>query len=239
MAALALAAATAALALAGPHPVTAATASVQVVQAPSAQCAAQAAVTYCFFPASVTVAPGDAVTWTNTTNTKHTVTECTPSSSATTCPNGAGTGSDHFGHDLGPGNGSYSTQLSNPGTYYYYCSIHTYMHGMVTVSAPSPTGTPIPLTPAPGTTPPTTPTPLATPSPTPSPTATPSPSPPPSDTTSSSPTTSSTPDAGTTAPADTGSGGGGSPLVVIVLLVIVVLAAGGAVFAYRMYRSAR
>jgi len=46
-------------------------------------------------PAVLSVHRGDSVTWTNTTSTQHTITECTGGQSATSCPSGASTGSDH------------------------------------------------------------------------------------------------------------------------------------------------
>ena len=194
-------------------------------------------------------AAGDTVTWSNTTGVSHTVTRC-PTQPTSACPQGSGDGKDPINGSLAPagGNGAtYSVTLSSPGSYYYYCTIHTYMHGLVTVSAatptPSPTG-PTQFSPVPGSTPPPdTATPTPTPTPSPSPSDTPSASP--SDALTSpsvSPGTSpsDTPVAGSTGTGTgTGTGSGGSPLVPIVLIIIALLAIGGGVLSYRFYRGSR
>ena len=92
---------------------------------------------YCFTPASVTVSPGDTVTWTDQSDANHTVTRCTASACSGV---GAGTGAD-----AGPASGqvsqgnSFSMTFNGAGTYNYYCTVHGYavMHGTVTVSAAS------------------------------------------------------------------------------------------------------
>jgi plastocyanin len=97
---------------------------------------------YCYTPNSVTIAPGDTVTWTDLSDAPHTVTRCTP---AACQGNGPGTGTDN-----GPQSGTvnpnqtYSFTFHGPGTYLYYCTIHGYavMHGLVTVAAAAAGATP-------------------------------------------------------------------------------------------------
>ena len=227
-----------------PSPSQAASVDVQVTQSPSTQCSTTPPAGYCFVPASPpAVAPGTKVTWTNTTGASHTVSRCTDPS----IPACQGSGSDASNNPIDgklPGaNANYSVTLSSPGTYHYYCQVHAYMHGVITVSgpaSPTPTPTPVPFTLPPGSGPPSQ---AATPTPTPTPTPSESPTPSPTDTPSPSALTSPSPsDSGsaTATPAlgNTGNGGGGgSPLVAIVLLIIALLAIGGGVLAYRMYRS--
>lgn len=155
-----LVAATGSLAVATPWSAAAATASVAIKEGPPG-CSSPS---YCYTPATVTVFPGDTVTWSNGSDAPHTVTRCTPSACA---GNGPGTGPDD-----GPAsgtvaaNGSYSFTFHGPGSYLYYCTVHGYavMHGTVTVAAAvgSPSSQPLPgasATPSPsgGTSPATTP----------------------------------------------------------------------------------
>ena len=70
-----------------------------------------------FEPASLTVAPGTTVRWTNKGTHKHTVTA---------------TNGDWDSGDLGPGQG-YSATFSKSGTYQYYCKHHKDMKGTIVV----------------------------------------------------------------------------------------------------------
>jgi len=76
---------------------------------------------YAFNPASLNVSTGTTVTWTNNDSVTHTVTSDT----------GAFTSGN-----LDPGQ-TFSFTFSQAGTFAYHCSIHTSMHGTVTVTASS------------------------------------------------------------------------------------------------------
>jgi plastocyanin len=73
---------------------------------------------FAFHPATVNVKAGQKVTWTNDDSTTHTVT--------------ADDGSFDSG-DLSPGK-TFSSTLAKSGTIKYHCSIHSFMHGTVSVS---------------------------------------------------------------------------------------------------------
>jgi plastocyanin len=78
---------------------------------------------YAFTQQSVTVKVGQAITWTNTGNVDHTVTETTPNPIDSP--------------DIKPGQ-SYTLSFDKPGTYPYICSIHPdTMHGTIVVQASS------------------------------------------------------------------------------------------------------
>lgn len=96
---------------------------------------------FAFSPVSITVAVGDSITWTNDqAGVPHTVT------------------ADAGGFDSGTlASGSqFSFTFSTPGTFTYHCTIHSFMHGSVTVMAaggsapatasPAPTTNPAPAT---------------------------------------------------------------------------------------------
>lgn len=72
-----------------------------------------------FKPDTLTVPVGTAVTWTNDETFDHTVT------------------SDNGAFDSGniAGGGKFSHTFNQPGNYPYHCSIHTFMHGMIQVTA--------------------------------------------------------------------------------------------------------
>ena len=80
---------------------------------------------YAFSPATITVAPGTTVVWTNGTNAPHTVT--------------ADDGS--WGSDVLNQGDTYSYTFQTPGVYAYQCAIHSFMHGTVIVGTPPPTAT--------------------------------------------------------------------------------------------------
>jgi hypothetical protein len=72
-----------------------------------------------FTPATVTVAAGSKVTWTNMDSVPHTVTS---------------SGSGPLNSPLIQPNGSWSYTFTTPGTYHYYCSVHPNMTATVTVT---------------------------------------------------------------------------------------------------------
>ncbi len=76
---------------------------------------------YAFKPASLNVSTGTTVTWTNNDSVTHTVTSDTGAFSS---------------GDIPPGQ-TYSYTFNQAGTFAYHCSIHTYMHGTVTVKTSS------------------------------------------------------------------------------------------------------
>lgn len=91
---------------------------------------------FCYRPASQTVPAGTTVTVNNTTTAPHTLTRCTVAA----CGAGnTGDGPQNFDTGSIPANGSGQVTLTQPGTYVYYCTIHTYsvMHGSFTVTAAS------------------------------------------------------------------------------------------------------
>ena len=78
----------------------------------------------CFDPANVTIQPGDHVTWTNDDTASHTVTSGNPNDNVT------GT---VFDSSLVKAGATFSFQFANAGTYNYFCQVHPWMTGMVTV----------------------------------------------------------------------------------------------------------
>ena len=74
-------------------------------------------VNFAFSPATLNVALGTTVIWTNNDSTTHTVT------SDTGVFNSGGMGQ----------NATFSYTFNTAGTYTYYCSVHTYMKGTVVV----------------------------------------------------------------------------------------------------------
>ena len=82
---------------------------------------------FAFTPGSITIAPGDSVTWTNSDGTTHTVT-------------GSGWASGNIANGA-----AYTHQFNTTGNFTYHCSIHPSMTGVVHVSSgssPPPTTTP-------------------------------------------------------------------------------------------------
>jgi plastocyanin len=76
---------------------------------------------FSFNPSTLTVAPGTKVTVTNEDSVTHTLT-------STSSPAAFGTG------DISSGATVTFTAPSKAGTYAYICTIHTFMHGTLTVS---------------------------------------------------------------------------------------------------------
>jgi len=97
---------------------TTATPAASSTAAPTAAAPSTASVSisgFAFQPASVTIAKGGTVTWTNNDGTAHTV---------------------KFSDSESPGLSSgktYSKTFDSTGTFSYICGIHTYMHGTVVV----------------------------------------------------------------------------------------------------------
>jgi len=89
--------------------------------APSAQTQVGTAVSianFAFQPASLQIAAGSSVTWTNSDSTAHTVT--------------SDTGAFDSGQ-LAPG-ASFTQTFMTPGTYTYHCQIHPFMTATIVVS---------------------------------------------------------------------------------------------------------
>ena len=77
---------------------------------------------YAFDPASLTIKVGTQVIWINDSNAPHTVSSDT---GVFNTPNPLG---------INPGQ-TYAFTFTKPGTYPYYCNIHTYMTGKIVVTA--------------------------------------------------------------------------------------------------------
>jgi plastocyanin len=71
-----------------------------------------------FNPATITVAPGTTITWTNKDGVAHTVTSNT----------------GLFESGSFSANGTYSHLFGTPGTYLYHCTIHPSMTGTIVVN---------------------------------------------------------------------------------------------------------
>jgi plastocyanin len=74
---------------------------------------------YAYQPPDVTVALGTTVTWTNNSDAAHTVTADDSS----------------FDSDTVAENATFSQTFDTPGKVPYHCTVHSYMHGTVTVLA--------------------------------------------------------------------------------------------------------
>jgi plastocyanin len=75
---------------------------------------------YRFQPATLTIAKGTQVVWTNSSDAPHTVTSDTNAFGTTSNLNA---------------NQTFMTTFSTAGTFTYHCSIHTYMKGTITVTS--------------------------------------------------------------------------------------------------------
>ena len=80
----------------------------------------------CFDPANAQTTVGETVTWTNDDTASHTVTSGNPNDNQT------GT---VFGSDLIKAGGTYHEVFTSAGTYNYFCQVHPWMTGVVTVGA--------------------------------------------------------------------------------------------------------
>jgi plastocyanin len=94
---------------------------------------------YAFVPGATTVPVGATVTWTDMSDASHTVTSDTGAFGSST---------------LNP-NQAFRFTFTQAGTYNYHCSIHSYMHGAITVTAaapataaPAPPSVPAPTSPS-------------------------------------------------------------------------------------------
>jgi plastocyanin len=95
--------------------------------------------TGCYFsPANLTVAPGTTVMWFNRGSVSHAVSACSSGSILMACP--AGLNNPNLpGFDSGvlAPKTSFSFTFNMVGNYSYYCLIHPWMHGRVTVAIPT------------------------------------------------------------------------------------------------------
>lgn len=78
----------------------------------------------CFAPAKITINTGDTVEWTNTDTAAHTVTSGTPADG----PSGV------FDSSLVMADASFAFTFDNAGSYKYFCMVHPWMTGSVTVN---------------------------------------------------------------------------------------------------------
>jgi len=114
-----------------------------------AACAATVSVSdsgqFAFDPATVSIGVGDTVCWTDLEI--HSVTQVAASGDTSAMSGG-------FNSGVGPSGSTYQHTFATAGTYFYFCSVHTYMQASVKVgstpSTPSPP-TPSPPTPSPKT----------------------------------------------------------------------------------------
>jgi len=120
LAALTIAAALAIAACSGsatPAPSTQPSAARPSAAAPAAGGGTVSIANFAFAPASMTVAVGTTVTWTNTDSAGHTVTAADGSFKSDKLGTGA----------------TFSQTFAKAGTYAYHCSIHSSMTGTITV----------------------------------------------------------------------------------------------------------
>jgi plastocyanin len=75
---------------------------------------------YGFAPATLTVAKGTRVEWSNASDAPHTVT----SDSGTTLASSL----------ISPSGGTFNFTFTQPGTYTYHCTVHPYMKGTIVVT---------------------------------------------------------------------------------------------------------
>jgi len=78
----------------------------------------------CFTPASITIKAGDTVTWNNVDTAAHTVTGGSPADG----PSGV------FDSSLLMGGADYAFTFNDKGSYKYFCMVHPWMTGSVTVN---------------------------------------------------------------------------------------------------------
>ncbi|HUQ16749.1 MAG TPA: plastocyanin/azurin family copper-binding protein [Candidatus Saccharimonadales bacterium] len=90
--------------------------------APAAASSAVEVTGFKFVPATLEVAKGTKVTWTNKDTTKHTVTSGKD-----------GTKDSKFDGPLADAPGTFTFTFAESGTYAYFCSIHKSMVGTITV----------------------------------------------------------------------------------------------------------
>ena len=78
----------------------------------------------CYIPYSVTISVGEEVTWSNDDTAAHTVTSGTP----------AGGADGNFDSSLFAAGQTFSVTFDEAGEYPYYCMVHPWMLGMITVN---------------------------------------------------------------------------------------------------------
>jgi plastocyanin len=78
----------------------------------------------CYIPYHVTVSAGEEITWSNDDSAAHTVTSGTPSDGA----------DGIFDSSLFMAGGTYSVTLDEAGEYPYFCMVHPWMTGIITVN---------------------------------------------------------------------------------------------------------
>ncbi len=78
----------------------------------------------CYIPADILVSAGDEVTWSNDDNAAHTVTSGTPA---------GGDSGEIFDSGLLIADGTFSVTFEEQGAFPYYCIVHPWMTGSVTV----------------------------------------------------------------------------------------------------------
>lgn len=121
---------------------------------------------FAYEPADVTIQPGDSITWTNprlhtTGSAEDHPTNCRQGNSTGTCP---------WASEPMPPGGSFTVTFPAEGSFNYFCAVHPYMEGRITVgdgdpSEPEPTDEPSSEPPAPSPTPSASPTADPTPDP--------------------------------------------------------------------------
>ena len=77
----------------------------------------------CYIPYEITISSGSTVTWINTDNAAHTVTSGTP----------VGGPDDLFDSSIMAMNSEFSYTFSESGEYDYYCIVHPWMTGIISV----------------------------------------------------------------------------------------------------------
>jgi plastocyanin len=85
---------------------------------------------------STTLIAGNSVYWTNTGSLPHTATSCDSTNSAKysyTCPQTNGSLPSFDTSTVANGASSNSVTLTTKGTYYYFCSVHSFMHGAIVI----------------------------------------------------------------------------------------------------------
>ncbi len=95
-----------------------------------------------YTPSPLNIAANTQVSWTSNSSQTHTVTECVSSSPSGSCPNKDPSAlSPTFDSGISTPiaancqTSCYSYTFKTAGTYYYYCQIHSWMHGQIVVSS--------------------------------------------------------------------------------------------------------
>ena len=99
---------------------------------------------YCSFsPANISIPIGTTVMWFNRGSMSHSATACTGTPPLGACPVLDSPSLPGFDSGVLAPNGSSKFTFNTAGTYYYYCTIHPFLHGSVTVLSTPPPPTPI------------------------------------------------------------------------------------------------